>query len=204
MQKKNSKSIPRFRGLRASLIAPLSFLLIVGSQQFLVKEVTIPGTFYSTIYAYEDFLVQQCKTRAQYAHADRIASIEERSRMLGKGPFYTTIVFGGLSVVAGVLTGGALAFPVIAIGAAEVAWMHNDIAEQKSEATRRASQELANEELKCVEDAILLEQELSVLDAAESTFRFNFTSGALLGGLVDIPNGVKTKTSVTHIGFNFS
>jgi hypothetical protein len=58
--------------------------------------------------------------------------------------------------------------------------------------------------LKCVEDAILLEQELSVLDAAESTFRFNFTSGALLGGLVDIPNGVKTKTSVTHIGFNFS
>lgn len=200
MQTKSSKSVPRFRGLRASLIAPLSFLLIVGSQQFLVEEVSVPSTFYSTIYAYEDFLVQECKTRAQHAHADRIASIEERSRMLGKGPVYTGIVFSGLSVVAGVLSGGVLAFPVVAIGATEVAWMHNNIAEQKSEATRRASQELANEELKCVEDAILLDQELSVLDSAESTFRFNFTSGALLGGLADIPNGVKIKTSATYIG----
>ncbi len=144
--------------------------------------------------------MQECKTRAQHAHADRIASIEERSRMLGKGPVYTGIVFSGLSVVAGVLSGGVLAFPVVAIGATEVAWMHNNIAEQKSEATRRASQELANEELKCVEDAILLDQELSVLDSAESTFRFNFTSGALLGGLADIPNGVKIKTSATYIG----
>ena len=117
MQTKSSKSVPRFRGLRASLIAPLSFLLIVSSQQFLVEEVSVPSTFYSTIYAYEDFLVQECKTRAQHAHADRIASIEERSRMLGKGPVYTGIVFSGLSVVAGVLSGGVLAFPVVAIGA---------------------------------------------------------------------------------------
>ena len=106
MQTKSSKSDSRFRGLRASLIAPLSFLFIVGSQQFLLKEVSVPSTFYSTIYAYENFLVQECKTRAQHAHADRIASIEERSRMLGKGPVYTGIVFAGLSVVAGVLSGG--------------------------------------------------------------------------------------------------
>jgi hypothetical protein len=29
---------------------------------------------------------------------------------------------------------------------------------------------------------------------------FDFQSGAILSGLVDIPNGRKTKTSATHLG----
>ena len=164
-----------------------------------MKEVSIPGSFYSKIYAYEELLVQQCKNRAQLNHVDQVAIINERASKRERGITYTTIAFSGLGIVAGFLSGGALAFPVVAIGAAEIAWMQNDINTQKQRSKERVDKELAREELRCVEDAERLEQELSVLDFAESTIIFNYTSGALLNGLVDIPNGVQTKTSATHI-----
>lgn len=202
MRSKKYSDGGRLRKLRMALIAPLSLLLMYSTQNILINDSSIVTPLYSPIYAHEDVLVQECKARARDAHLDREANIKARARRLGAVPVITGIVFTSLSAAAGVLSLGTLALPIALIGAGEIAWMVNEIETQEAEAIRQSGKQWSQDETKCVEDAIRLQQELSVLDLAESTFRFDFTSGAVLGGLVSIPNGIKTKTSVTHIGVN--
>lgn len=145
-------------------------------------------------------VLQECENEATLAHDRRVISYEERARKLENTTTLIGFFFGAGTIAAGIFSGGWFAVPVATIAAAELAWMQAEVASQLSSLTFSSSNQLRSDLLKCAEAADALEAELSVVDHMERTAVFDFQSGAILSGLVDIPNGRKTKTSATHLG----
>lgn len=154
----------------------------------------------STADTWKQIAQAECENEAGLAHDRRVRSYEERAAKLQNVVTATAIVYTVGGAVAGVLSGGWLAAPITVIALAEVAWMQSEIDSQLSSLTFSSSNQLRSDILKCAEEAEALEAELSVVDDMERTVVFNFQSGAILTGLVDIPNGRQTVTSAIHLG----
>ncbi len=154
----------------------------------------------STADTWSHVVLAECENNAALAHDIRVRSYEDRAAKLGNIATATAVFYTVGGAVAGLLSGGWLVAPVAAIALAEVAWMHSEIDSQLSSLTFSSANQMRSDILKCAEAADALEAELSVVDHMERTVVFNFESGAILTGLVDIPNGRQTKTSATHLG----
>ena len=116
-------------------------------------------------------------------------------------PVATGFVFGGLAAVFGYFTAGLATYPIATLGTVEVAWMYSQIKKQASEARIRSSNQWSADDIQCERDLETLASELENADQAEAQVHFDFMSGAILGGLVDLPNGRKTRTSATHVNY---
>lgn len=191
----------RMKGLRSSLLMSFSLMVMFSSQYFF--PVSDPGVYQygGTVYAHEDFLLEQCKRGAREAHNARLEDIAAREEMLGTIPVATGVVFAGLSAAAGFFSLGTLSFPILALGTVEVAWMYDQIKSQASESRIRSSKQWSADDVQCERDAETLASEQASVDDAETLVHFDFLSGAILGGLVDIPSGRKVITSATHVNY---
>ena len=156
-------------------------------------------TFMPKTYADDEMIIQLCKEAATIAHNERMLSSKERAGYLQNVTIGTSVTFSVAAAVVGGIAMAPLVPVVLIIGGIEYAWMQSQISTQLAEAEARSSNQLAADHVKCVEDYEILLAELSVVDHAETTFHFDFTSGSLLGGLVDIPNGKTPVTSATLI-----
>ena len=78
---------------------------------------------------------------------------------------------------------------------------YSQIKEQASEARIRSSNQWSADDIQCERDLETLASELENADQAEAQVHFDFMSGSILGGLVDLPNGRKTRTSATHVNY---
>jgi len=154
----------------------------------------MPKTF-----ADDAMIIQLCKEAATIAHNERVLSSKDRAGGLQNVTIGTSVVFSVAAAVVGSIAMAPLVPVVLIIGGLEYSWMQSQISTQLAEAEARSSNQLAADHVKCVEDHAILLAELSVLDHAETNIQFNFTSGSLMGGLVDIPNGKRPVTSATLI-----
>ena len=144
-------------------------------------------------------IIQLCKEAATTAHNDRMLSSRERADGLQNVTIGTSVGFSIAAVAVGGLALTPLVPIVLVIGGIEYSWMQSQVSTQLAEAEARSSNQMAADHVKCVEDHAILVTELNVLDQAETNIQFNYTSGALLGGLVDMPNGKTPVTSATLI-----
>ena len=90
----------------------------------------------------------------------------------------TSIVFGVAAAVVGGIAMAPLVSVVLITGGIEYAWMQSQISTQLAEAEARSSNQLAADNVKCVEDHANLLAELGVFDHAGTTFQYSFTSGS--------------------------
>ena len=189
------------RGLRSLLytVPTLALLLFTVASPLRFQHTGIQQ-IESTADTWSHIVLAECENEAELAHDRRVLSYKERAGKLQNVATTTAVLYAVGGAVAGFLSGGWLVAPVAAIAIAEVAWMQSEIDSQLSSLTFSSSNQLRSDILKCAEAADELEAELAVVDDMERTVVFDFTSGAILTGLVDIPNGRQTKTSATHLG----
>lgn len=150
-------------------------------------------------YADDAVIIQQCKEAATIAHNERMLSSKDRAGVLQNVTIGTSVAFSIAVAVVGGLAMAPLVPIVLIVGGLEYSWMQSQISTQLAEAESRSSNQMAADHVKCVEDYAILLAELSVLDHAETNIQFNYQSGSLLSGLVDIPNGKTLVTSATLI-----
>ena len=185
------------RGFLVALAASSMLLMnsfnSMGKYSAGLKEINfVPKT-----YADDAMIIQLCKEAATTAHNDRMLSSRERADGLQNVTIGTSVGFSIAAVAVGGLALTPLVPIVLVIGGIEYSWMQSQVSTQLAEAEARSSNQMAADHVKCVEDHAILVTELNVLDQAETNIQFNYTSGALLGGLVDMPNGKTPVTSAT-------
>ena len=187
--------------LKVPFVMSLSLMVIFSGKFFSPAEDYRVHQQRSGVYAHENFLLEECKRKSREAHNQRLGDIEAREDMLGVMPIATGFVFGGLAAIAGYFTAGTATYPIATLGTVEVAWMYSQIKEQASEARIRSSNQWSADDIQCERDLETLASELENADQAEAQVHFDFMSGSILGGLVDLPNGRKTRTSATHVNY---
>jgi len=191
----------RLKGLQSSLLMSFSLMVMLSAQYFFPSNDSMIYRQGGSSYAHEDFLLQECKRRGREAHNQRLEDIAAREDALGAVPVATGVVFAGLSAAAGFFSLGVLSFPILALGTAEVAWMYDQIKTQASESRTRSSEQWSADDVQCERDAERLASEIASVDAAEALVHFDFNSGAVLGGLVDIPGSNQVATYAIHMNY---
>lgn len=129
-------------------------------------------------YASDTVIIQVCRETATIAHSERMLNSVDRAGNLRNVTIGTSIVFGVAAAVLGGIAMAPLVPVVLIIGGIEYAWMQSQISTQLAEAEARSSNQLAADNVKCVEDHANLLAELGVIDHAGTTFQYSFTSGS--------------------------